>query len=501
MPIMREFDPATDGWSFSNWGEAPPHCLGSCDLSWDLYRQAYLGIAAESDKYDAPLDLAFYELFKICAAQGNCGGMSLLGLALYKFGGYQGFCSPACFYEGAEGPARDDLHRTINVMQAHQFSTTGIQNFLDAFDAGNLNDAEAAFHRAKELLGKGDYPLLSLAGNLIGENAHTLIPYRLDEHPAGHPPGTKVMYLWDSNAPAGAYPGHYGSPQSQLVLHSSTNWSYISGISPDYSGGAAAWCFVIPMSVVLPKARQPLALDMVISALMHVFITGTGAAVSQISDDSGRRLFRTDDLTHTRRDEYETDSPRRLVGVAPWPWFGRAAGGAPRGELSFMRGHRGYTPLTIAVSGAEYKLQIGLADQLLEVTGRARRSGRDRLTFSGLRVPGCTLQIASEAESRQVDIRHLRTGVADVAWRSVHVTGAEVAGPGLVMRAGREMQDVEVTSAGQRITFGLAQEQRLAGRTTRRDAGRITLRDGKSVRWSAADWEKLDEVEVEGDKP
>jgi hypothetical protein len=496
MAIMTEFDPARDGWYFKNWGEAAPYCLGSCDLSWDLYRQTYLGIVPEAEKYEAPLDLAFYELFKTCAQKGNCGGMSLLALALYKFGGYMGFCSPANLYTGTKSPDREDLHRTINVLQAHQFSAAGIQNFLDAVDAGNLNDAEAAFHRAKELLGKGDYPLLSLAGNLIGENAHTLIPYRLDEQPSGQPPGTKVMYLWDSNIPYDANSNHYGSLKSQLVIRSSTDWSYISGISPNYTGGAAAWCFVIPMSQVLPKSRQPLAVDMVINALLHVFITGSGAAVSQISDDAGHRLFCTDADIHLGRDELETDPARRLAGAAPWPWFDLAQGGVP-GELYFMRGHLGYKPLKITVNGTEYKLSASLAGHLIEVEGQARRSARDTLTFSGLATPGAALHIASEAPGRVINIRQLRTGITGGAiWRSIHLTNARVTRQGLTLRAARDLRTVEVESAGQEVTFNLASEQRQAQKTLKRDAGKISLGAGKAMRMTPEDWDKLKEREV-----
>src|SRR2546421_380588 len=132
MSITSEFDPVVNGFYFENWGEAN-------DFSWDLYTRTYLAINPTQDCVEVPLDCAFYEIFKSCASNGNCGGMSMLALALYKFGGFLGFCSPANFYTGDivgvgssgnyTGPDRTDLHQAINIMQARQFSAPGIQNF------------------------------------------------------------------------------------------------------------------------------------------------------------------------------------------------------------------------------------------------------------------------------------------------------------------------------------------------------------------------------------
>ena len=71
-----------DGWYFSNWGEETPYCVGSCEFSWDLFREAYLGINPTDNCVEAPLDCAFYEIFKNCGQKGNCGGLSLLALAV-----------------------------------------------------------------------------------------------------------------------------------------------------------------------------------------------------------------------------------------------------------------------------------------------------------------------------------------------------------------------------------------------------------------------------------
>jgi hypothetical protein len=141
MSITDTFDPDRNGWIFENWGE-------TSELSWDLFRRTYIGINPTHDCVEAPLDCAFYEIFKNCAAGGNCGGMSLLALAMFKHGGWMGFCGPANFYSGVNQPDRTDLYEAINILQSRQFSASGIENFMDVVDSGNLNNAISAYNIA-----------------------------------------------------------------------------------------------------------------------------------------------------------------------------------------------------------------------------------------------------------------------------------------------------------------------------------------------------------------
>src|SRR6266566_2225351 len=98
MSILKLFDPTKESWSFNNWTEP-------ADFSWDLMRRTYLAINPTEDPVEAPLDYAFYQIYKSAGSQGNCFGMSMLGLALHKFGGFMGFCAPASFYTGPYGSA------------------------------------------------------------------------------------------------------------------------------------------------------------------------------------------------------------------------------------------------------------------------------------------------------------------------------------------------------------------------------------------------------------
>jgi hypothetical protein len=504
MPIMDRFDPQTDGWQFENWGEEVPYCLGSCEFSWDLYRETYLGINPTHDWAESPLDCTFYEIYKKCAEKGNCGGMSLLALALFKYGGYMGFCSPASFYVGTKNPpnwkctARDDLHRAINIFQARQFSAHGIENFLDVVDAGNLNNADAAFQKVKELLGKGDYPLLSIATGYLGDAAHTVIPFDYEENPAGYPTGTRILHIWDPNHPYLKDTSHYsgsgpGTP-FHLVIHSATDWQYTSA-GRAYPGTSGGWCFVVPMSVVLGKARQPMALDMVFDALMTAFVTGPGAAVTQVTDSKGNRLYTSDD-EHLLRSDLETDTSRRLGGVGRWPWYADAAAVQMPGELYFMRRYPGEADLEFTLRGGNYKLVTATAGNLLEIEIQSPRRSADKIRLSRLATAERAVEVQALDRTRTVHLRQLCANIEGADWRSMEVRNARVGRDGLVLRAMGDLRTVEFQSRGLPVEFDLEFSQRREGQVAHRSTGRLKVGRGGKLHVAPDDWRYIDKSKI-----
>lgn len=504
MGIMDEFDPSTDGWSFENWGEQGDFCIGSCEFSWDLYQQAYLGINQTQDCVVAPLDCAFYEIFKKCAEQGNCGGMSVLALAVLKYGGYMGFCSPASFYRGTKSPPnwkctdREDLHRAINILQARQFSAHGIENFLDVVDAGNLNNANEAFQKANELLRSGDYPVLSIANDTLGAKAHTVIPFKVEDNPPGYQDGTHVMHIWDPNHPYAKEPSHYsgtgpGTP-FHLVINPRTNtWSYTSA-GTAYPG-TTGWCFIVPISAVLPKSRQPMALDMVFDALMTVFVTGPGAAVTQVSDGAGHRLY-TSTGEHVLRSDLETDPELRLKGVGRWPWPAQTEQGTLPGELYFMRRSLGDADLEFTISGSQYKLMTGVAGNLLEVEITSARPSVDAIRISRLAAATRSVEVHPLERTRTVSLRQLRAGLEETEWRSVELRNAQLGREGLVLSVPGDLEAVELHSRGRAMSFDMELLQRREGQLQRRPLGRLSTVRGKTFRVEPSDWRDLEKSEI-----
>jgi hypothetical protein len=491
MAILGEFDPTTNGWFFENWGEASPY-------SWDLYRRTYLAINPTQDLIAAPLDCAFYEIFKSCGANGNCGGIAMLGLALYKYGGFLGFCSPASFYTGAGlGPDRADLHAAVNIMQARQFSAPGIRNFLDVVKAGDLNNGETAFNRIKSGLASGDYAMLSLSNGIFGDAAHTVIPYKVEE-PS---PGTKVMHIWDPNRPFDAFPGFYTGGNNKITITGPTSWTYdqnAGGFSGGtlYNGSMGGWCFAIPISLELHKARQPISVGFILTGLTTLFVSGIGAAVTQIEDDTGRRFYKAD-RAHRRTTEIETSSAKRLDGVARWPWFAAGKAGELPGELFFLERPPGSPALTVTVRGPAYNLVQAQAGNLLEVQARSLAPARDRIRVEGFAGDAQAVELRTDGAKRVVNVHQLRAENADGDYRSMHIRDAEVTRSDLKVETLGGFEGVEVSSVKASKAFDLELRRYRAKTLAIHSGGRQAVAAGRAVRLTPGDWDGLSKTTVE----
>lgn len=489
MGILDEFDPRRDGWFFENWGEA-------ADFDWDLYRRTYLAINPTNDPVESPLDVAFFQIFKSCAANGNCGGMSMLALALFKYGGYLGYGSPANFYTGAgSGPDRADLHQAVNIMQARQFSAAGIRNFLDVIKAGELNDGYAAWNRIRSGLASGDYCMLSLSNGLFGDAAHTIIPYRADLMGS-----SRVLHVWDPNRPYDAFSQHYDGDHNKIIINGPTAWSYDQNAGGLFTGGTLydgsmnGWFFAIPTSLEIHKGRQPISAGFILTGLTTLFVSGVGAAVTQIQDDQGRRLY-SSDKTHRSRADLETSSARRLTGLAPWPWPGGLGGDLP-GELFFLERPPGSAPLTVTVRGDAYHLMHLSSGHLTEVTAAPTGSAaKDTVRVEGSADDAQSVVVSTKAERRQFDIHHLRHDGPDT-WRSVRVRNALVTQDRLEVRAPVAFDQVEIsgTTARRGVDVEL---RRYDGTLATRRAPDQRIPAGRALRLAPSTWDRLSRARVE----
>ncbi len=479
MSITDTFDPDRDGWIFENWSESSP-------FSWDLFEKTYAGINPTM-----PLDILFYEIFKNCASKGNCGGMSLLALAMFKHGGWMGFCSPTNFYSGVKGPDRDELYEAINILQARQFSAPGIENFLDLVARNELNDAYAAYNTVRSHLGSGDYCVLSVANDALGEEAHTILPYDATE--SG---GTKYLWVWDPNTPYDDYgPDHYDAGLNRIVIHGPTDWEYIQRDGyPDtaqypgvgyrvYSGG---WCFAVPMSKVLRKARHPLALDMVVDGLAAIFVGGSGAAVAQIEDDQGRRLYTSDADVHTRRRELEVDPSRRLSGIGRWPWYGDREGGFV-GELYFARGQTARGNLKITLTGRRPWLLHLSAESVIELEASTPAASRDVIEFAGVGTANQGLRLAASNARRRYSINQVHQHERAQGWHGVKVDDLRPGKLGVDLRAAGQLRALEIVTRGanQNVTATLSRFR--DGELTRDEISDLRLSRARPAKVSVRD--------------
>lgn len=496
MSILDEFNPRRDGWSFRNWGEG-------ADFTWGLYRRTYLAINPTNDPSEAPLDFAFYQIFKSCAHLGNCGGMSMLALALFKYGGYMGFCSPPNFYLPAnttdhKQPARADLHEAINIMQARQFSAAGIRNFLDVVKAAQLNDGVAAWNRIRSGLGSGDYCLLSLSNGLFGEAAHTVIPYRADMSGSAY-----VLHVWNPNLPYAWFPGHYDGDHNKIVITGPTSWHYDQNVPPNtatadlavYDGSDNGWFFAIPTSLEIHKGRQPISAGFALTGVMTLFVSGVGAAVTQIEDDQGRRLY-TSDRVHRSRGDLETSPARLLPGVAPWPWPGGLAGDLP-GQLFFLERPPGSSPLNVSVQGDEYHVMHLSSGHLTELTaGRAAANAKDQVRLEGSADDDQSVTVSSSAPRRRFDIHHLRYDTPG-AWRSVRIKNALVTSDRLRVHAPLAFDAIEISGTTGRRDVDVELRRYDGTKVATRKLAQQRVPARRALRMAPANWERLSRTKIE----
>ena len=488
MTILDVFDPKSDGWSFENWNDTVP-------FTWDLYRKTYLAINPTNDPVEAPLDVAYYEIFKNCSQNGNCGGLCLLALALFKYGGYMGYCSPPNFYTGtaSNGPTRADLKSAINIMQARQFSAAGIRNFVDVVKSGDLNNAMTVYTRVQDGLASGDYCIISLANTLFGGDAHTIIPYRAEM--IG---GVRTIHVWDPNRPYNVYPDYYDADHNKIEITGPTGWSYnqnggslgLGGFS--FAGSDNGWFFAIPTSLEIHKGRQPFSLGFAFTQLMTIFVSGNGAAVTQIEDADGRRLYAAD---RARRAALETDPGRRLAGVAPWPWPG-GLGGAPPGELFFVERPPGSSPLTLSVRGEDYRMMHLSSGHLTEVTASKAGGVKDRIRVGGSPDDAQTVEVETGARRRVFDIHHVRQAQPG-EWRSVHVRNAVVTDDRLRVDSPVSFDTVELSGTTARRDVDVEFRQGSGGKVTRRNVAGTRVPAGRLVRLGPSDWSRLSRGKVD----
>jgi hypothetical protein len=487
MGILDQFDPHHDGWQFVNWGEGT-------DFSWDLYRRTYLAINPSNDPVAAPLDVAFYQVFKGCAKNGNCGGMSMLALALFKHGGFMGWCSPPDFYLPAnmtdhKQPARPDLHESINIMQARQFSAAGIRNFLDVVKAGQLSDGVTAWKRIQSGLASGDYCLLSISNGLFGDAAHTVIPYRAEMSGTSY-----VLHVWNSNRPYKWFPQHYDGGHNRIVITGPTAWTYDQnggvpgGAATVYDGSKNGWCFAIPTSLILHKGHQPISPGFLLTGVLTLFVSGVGAAITQVEDDEGRRLYVSDRL-HRSRADLETVGSRQLPGVAPWLWPGGVSGDTP-GELLFLERPPGSGPLNVSVRGDSYHLMALSEGRLTEVVaGPAAASARDRVRMSTGH-GGHEVEVSTGAPNRRFDLHHLRHDGGS-EWRSVRLRDVRITTDRLRLHVPVSFDDVEISGATARRDVDVELRRYDGERLVRRTLAAQTVPAGRAVRLAPHDWNRL----------
>lgn len=289
--------PANSSWSFFNWSLPPT-------LPWSTYQDTFIGIPPTYDPVASPFDTLFYDqVYKTLAggtggsAGGNCYGMSLMSLLLIRDGGHLGFCAPVNQYSGDlaninTGPTDPRLALAINIMHGHQVNLPTVQFMLNVVANHNNRDATYAVQQFNYWQSRGDLTLVSVTKDLNPQDGgHTLVAYALGG------PGNQNIMVYDPDRP-------WLDPPSQTWYQSGQNFIQINGHSWSFTlaGSLGTWSgdpgsggnlIITPISVTAPDSPTPAALGTQIigQLLTTLLLTGQDAAIQQVTDDHGKRLF------------------------------------------------------------------------------------------------------------------------------------------------------------------------------------------------------------------
>jgi len=295
-------------WNFVNF-KTP-------ELPFSTYVQTFNNVSANRDNSPGSvLDDAYWRLaYKSAAKTGNCFGMVLdsidaqIGrLSSYDEPIHQWFSGPLST-DGCHAlePSKDavyaDLGREINVKHGYQLGVDMINYSIGHIIKDAIYPSKALASVQSALANNGS-PLLSVTSNQLFADAHVIRPYQMG--PSGVPctwiSGSTTctqVYVLDPNIPSGC------STAVQYVEFSTDDqWAYKPAVAGtpvypaghDYGGGSVSGgrIMFIPYSTIDHQQDTPTTELAVALAVAAVLIFGDTASINQVTDDSGRTLFKT----------------------------------------------------------------------------------------------------------------------------------------------------------------------------------------------------------------
>ncbi len=259
------------GWAFDNFNTA--------DLSWSSFTNAF---TLDFWDYADPLTYVTFAAARGLASGGNCEGMSLLALI-----GEDQFVvndikeSFWANYKGAGGPngmPAGNVVFDINVAHWKQLSSYFLRDWIGSVFTSPSVTA-AAIERDLSRPGNSfNYGLLSIAHGFGG---HVLVPLGVV-----HSGNQILIDVYDPNRPCTAIPDTATYPK---VTITGDNWSY------DMGGKDGVWTGTTGFTAgfgYIPYVGQDGWSDLgTDSTGILTVVFGGNAAVEQVTDSAGRKLF------------------------------------------------------------------------------------------------------------------------------------------------------------------------------------------------------------------
>lgn len=482
-----------NGWGFRNWKVD--------SLSWDMYEQVFIGVNLKD-----PQDWAWYEFYCKNADGGQCFGMSLLSVVILKEEGHLGFCKPVYTYPGDNispytGPEDSLLRKAIMLMHGHQLGHACIKWLLQSWEAGTYKDAKFAYDQVKYYLAMNDPPIISILKS--SGKGHAMVPYRCEKKGSSE----WRIYVYDPNRPYQSNSGYYDGDSNYIKIEALSSglgykWSFKRDWGEVWSGGTTKKVFeggilVTPSSLIKPSSRNPLKLGAALGDIGSLLLTSDVGSIAQITDEKGRRFYKTDAESHTKLSEKEDDPNLGMTNAIRWIYFGEAKDDYP--EAYLIEGYSGGDlKIDVASKGKEYKLQFAGKDNLVKVKAMTGAMGRDKLKLQRLGTNNQELTISSQRGAVTFSVELYRTLPTIEAARTFKVSNLKVTTASPVqLRLTEDLDALLIKSEKGPVTCDLEIVQTVGTDITKLDKKKINISPLEWQKVSPTNWVDLKDANVE----
>jgi hypothetical protein len=475
-------------WRFDNFTTA--------ELPWERYRDTFIGVPPERDPWSSAFDVVFYDhLYKTeLSKEGNCYGMCLTALLLFKYEGHLGFCAPAYQYtESAVADPNAPLRLVINQMHGHQVNLPSLRLLLDIIATSKNRDGNYAYDQVNYYWSQDDPALVSITKSLSpADGGHTLIAYKAE--PLG---GQKRIFVYDPNRPWSTEAAYYQSNANVITIGGGGSWQFeMAGSPPEiWSGSPASGgnITIAPLSIAGPPSRLPSSLGLNALALIStIFVSSGQGSLVQVTDGAGKRMFKPGTI------EIETDPSAGMLAAVPWfPSDGAPAGRELPAAYFFLRDPG--PSVDVEVQGGErgYDIRFAGHQGLVRVKG-AGGSGPDALrlerTVDGM--PSLLLRNTSRSTEYEVEL-------SDVVQRREQARSFRISrlrvppGAPVAFELSPRDQALTVSSPDAEISYDLRMTAGSALGTTSADRPQLRIPPGGSQVFRPRSWRNLDAKDVE----
>ncbi len=495
-----------NGWDFCNWD------VGG--TRWDIFQQSFIGIS-ENDALDQLLySTLYYELVKSYI----CFGMCLMATTILKEEGHLGFCKPIYRYPGDNvyvhdgsdpgtepddpftGPTDTLLGKAIMVMQAHQASQAMISCFAERAVTGEIKDAMAAYKHVEYYLAANDPPLITvIAGTGSG---HALIAYDTEKVSNNE----WKIYIYDPNRSYKRFPSYYDLDSNYIKIETTSNpsgykWSFQRDFrrnnvlwEGDMSTSSDGFIFAYPSSMVIPPSTNPF--KSLGEDLNTVFFAGDGGYVAQITDEEGKKFYKTDTKKHESFSDIENNPGKKMASTVRFPLVTDDPGKQP--EVYFVKNAKsGDLSIDVVSKGKGYELYLAGGGNFVKIKAEDSPAGRDKLVLKSLGTSKEEVRLSSKRASVDFNVELYRSLGKEKKSRMFKLSNMKVRKDfPIQLRLAEDQKGVLLKSEKDKFSFDLEIEEKVGKKINKVSKKRLSA-EGKSWQSVApSDWEKLKDAEI-----